>query len=136
MPTINLTPVVPKQPRRSVKEMPEDQYQNWQLYNSTRWRKLRQNQLMVKPLCELCKSRGFITSATEVHHIQKFSDGQNLMEKSDLCYDSTNLLSLCDTCHNRYHRLEKYGAHTKEDREFLQAYNELINKHKKEYGSY
>lgn len=62
MPTINLPP---KKPR--VKQGKSAQASK--LYNTTRWRNLRNAYLMEHPLCERCEKEGRITPATDVHHI-------------------------------------------------------------------
>lgn len=129
MPTINKTPVVPKR-KRTVKMMPDRTYKAWKLYNTDRWRKMRQSKLMETPLCEVCSSRGLVVLADSVHHINEILNGENELEMQSIAYDYNNLLSICSTCHNRYHRLVQHGAKTKDDIEFLEAYNKAVKERK------
>ena len=39
-------------------------------YWSTAWRRLRAQKLTQSPLCELCRQRGEVVPAAEVHHMQ------------------------------------------------------------------
>ena len=57
------------------------------------WRKLRARFLNKNPLCEICKSKGRYTTATEVHHIKPLSEGGTNEE--------TNLKALCKSCHSK-----------------------------------
>lgn len=44
----------------------------YQIYRSSRWKKLRLAKLMEQPLCELCLARGVIKPAEDVHHMDSF----------------------------------------------------------------
>ena len=54
--------------------------------------------------CQMCKDRGKYTPATTVHHIK------HLDKYPWLALVDSNLISLCNECHNRVHpeKLEKY----------------------------
>ena len=39
------------------------------LLNSKRWKELRQWKLQQNPLCEICRAKGLVRSAIDVHHI-------------------------------------------------------------------
>ena len=56
------------------------------------WRKLRERFLFKHPLCEMCKSKGRYTKATEVHHIKPLAEGGT--------NDELNLMALCKPCHS------------------------------------
>lgn len=73
------------------------------LYNCTKWRKLRLQQLNKEPLCAYCiKFDDRYTQATVVDHIQAHQGDTKLM------YDPKNLNSLCKFHHDSYkQRLEK-----------------------------
>jgi len=86
---------------------------------------------MEQPLCEICRSRGFITPAVAVHHDYEISNGQDELERQDIAFDYNNLVSICQTCHNRIHNIRHHGAHTREDMEFLEDYNKYINERNK-----
>ncbi|PAD39853.1 HNH endonuclease signature motif containing protein [Terribacillus sp. 7520-G] len=64
-------------------------------YNSSAWRKLRRQKLIDQPLCERCLRKGFVTSATIVHHIIETKVDW------DKRLDWENLESVCFACHNR-----------------------------------
>ena len=48
--------------------------------------------------CEMCKDKGIITVATEVHHIIPLSIDFNKR------LDDDNLMALCESCHDDIHR--------------------------------
>lgn len=72
------------------------------IYNTQRWRNLRNSHLMKSPLCEVCGKE----LATQVHHIDAFMKytGDKRLEKA---YDYNNLMSICDACHHKLHNNEK-----------------------------
>ncbi|MBT2771325.1 HNH endonuclease [Halomonas sp. ISL-60] len=76
------------------------------LYNCSRWRKLRLQQLNKEPLCAYCilfDER--YTQATVVDHVIPHKGNLELM------YDPDNLQSLCKFHHDSYkQRLEKQGV--------------------------
>lgn len=82
------------------------------LLNSKRWKELRQWKLQQNPLCEICKSEGYIRSAIDVHHKIPCETARNVFEMEQLCFNPDNLQSLCIPCHQRLHREAK--SHTKE----------------------
>lgn len=71
------------------------------LYDSTFWRGsgarqgLREMYLGEHPLCVICRSKGFVVSATVVDHIEPHRGDWNLFSDWD------NLQALCDRCHGR-----------------------------------
>jgi len=67
---------------------------NKKFYQSSAWSQVRLQQLMREPLCRLCQSIGFDTPATTIDHITPIEDGGSKT-------DSSNLQSLCSSCHNR-----------------------------------
>lgn len=60
------------------------------IYDSERWRRLREWKLINNPLCELCLKDGNTVPAEE-------------NERKRLAYDYDNLMSLCKRCHQRIH---------------------------------
>lgn len=104
MPTIN-------KPRRSQTRRNEGKRkERMAIYNSARWRKLREAKIISDPLCEMCLSRGVTRPATDVHHIQSFMDTKDMETRKVLAYDPTNLMSLCDECHSRIHKRGKFAT--------------------------
>ena len=73
------------------------------LLTSYRWLRLRQLKLSRNPLCERCEAEGYVTAATEVHHVIPVEEGVTSLDKERLCYDMGNLRSLCHACHVRTH---------------------------------
>lgn len=73
-------------------------------YHHRRWYRLRAHQLKLQPLCAHCKLKGKVEPATVVDHI--------IAHKGDLArfWDTTNLQSLCTSCHDRKTRDEKEQA--------------------------
>ena len=65
---------------------------NW--YSSSDWRRLRRSFISRNPLCVDCFSRGFVRKADVVDHIVERKDDDSLR------LDSSNLQSLCHSCHN------------------------------------
>lgn len=73
------------------------------VYNTTRWKKLREAYLMQHPLCEMCEKDGKVNEATEVHHITPISNANTELEMKELGYNPNNLMSLCEDCHHKLH---------------------------------
>lgn len=67
-------------------------------YKKKKWKKKRE--VILKRdnyLCRECKRYGKATQATTVHHVLP------LERRPELKLNSANLISLCDTCHNKMH---------------------------------
>lgn len=75
-----------------------------QVYNTSRWRNIRAAKLMENPLCEKCLQNGIIKPATDVHHIIRIQTKDNLLEMKEIAYDYSNLMSLCEECHQKEHK--------------------------------
>ena len=90
------------------------------IYNSKEWKQLREAKLTAQPLCEMCQEegrkqgvkRGYVRSATCVHHIVPIETATSMDEMRQLAFDWNNLQSLCRPCHNKLHN--DAGYHTKE----------------------
>ncbi|WP_291397292.1 HNH endonuclease signature motif containing protein [Acinetobacter sp.] len=76
-------------------------------YHTTTWRKIREQQLLISPLCEYCKEKGIFVPATVCDHIKPVKqckrDGMDFWQAST----PDNLQSLCESCHNRKSAKEK-----------------------------
>lgn len=79
------------------------------IYQSQRWRILRQTKLNDNPLCEMCYKNGVIKSAIDVHHIKSFVDAEDEFTMIHLAYDYDNLMSLCKECHQLVHNKRGMG---------------------------
>lgn len=77
------------------------------VYNTQRWKRLRESKLRDQPLCEECLRNGRITPADEVHHIVSFADYVDPDEADALAYDYDNLESICKKCHGAHHAKEQ-----------------------------
>lgn len=73
------------------------------VYQSTRWRKLRELKITQQPLCEMCLAEGKITIAEDVHHIQSFMSTDDKVLRQALAYDYENLMSICKMHHQMIH---------------------------------
>lgn len=70
-------------------------------YKSTAWERAREQALIRdNHLCQHCLKRQRLTLADMVHHIKPISD------YPDLALVLDNLLSLCNSCHNKEHGAE------------------------------
>lgn len=68
------------------------------LYSSQPWKAKRKKILRRDEyLCQWCKRYGRRVDATTVHHIEHYED------RPDLALVDSNLISLCDKCHNKAH---------------------------------
>ena len=68
------------------------------LYSSQPWKAKRKKILRRDEyLCQWCKRYGRRVDATIVHHIEHYED------RPDLALVDSNLISLCDKCHNKAH---------------------------------
>lgn len=71
---------------------------SYEFYRSPKW--LHKRDLILRRdgyRCQECKRYRRITQATTVHHILHLED------RPDLALTSSNLVSLCQACHNRKH---------------------------------
>ncbi len=73
------------------------------VYQSAKWKQLRQAKLMADPLCEVCLVNGIIKPAIDVHHIDSFMNYTG-SKRLQLAYDYGNLQSLCKECHAKLHQ--------------------------------
>jgi 5-methylcytosine-specific restriction protein A len=71
-----------------------DHRNSWDhFYDSTRWQRLRKQQLLQHPLCVICARRGWVTPATVVDHVEP--------HRGDwLKFCTSALQSLCKACHD------------------------------------
>lgn len=75
--------------------MRSDEAKQWRkLYNSGRWKRLRDYQLQTEPLCRFCLQQEIVEAANVCDHV--------VPHKGDvgLFFDCTNLQSLCFACHD------------------------------------
>lgn len=92
-----------------------------EIYNSKEWKQLREEKLNAQPLCEMCQEegrrlgikRGFVRSATVVHHIIPIETATTKEDMWRLAIGCglNGLMSLCIPCHAKLHN--GAGYHTK-----------------------
>jgi len=73
----------------------EDRSHLLDFYASSAWRGLRQHHITRNPLCVSCEAKGLVVPADHVDHIIEIRDDW------DKRLDSTNLQSLCISCHSK-----------------------------------
>lgn len=79
------------------------------VYNSVRWRRLREIKLATDPLCEVClEQRGRTVAAEDVHHRVSFMSTTDPDMRRHLAYDYSNLQSLCKQCHQKIHNSNEF----------------------------
>lgn len=81
---------------------------NYKLYNTHKWRKLRRIFLNANPLCVACKSKGFKKPATVVDHVVRYKEGDDF-------YDESNWQPMCAKHHNEKSAAESRGMGHKHD---------------------
>lgn len=64
------------------------------VYGTALWARLRAQQLRDEPLCKYHNQMGEVVAATVVDHVKPHRGDRNL------AFDSDNLQSLCEGCHN------------------------------------
>lgn len=74
-----------------------------EIYNTSRWKKLRSAYLMLHPLCEMCLEEEKISPTEEVHHIKPILTGESRLEMEQLAYNPSNLIALCKEHHHQIH---------------------------------
>jgi len=74
-----------------------------QLIHTGRWLQLRRDTLTRHPICQDCEAAGFVTAATEVHHVKPVEQAFARAERAQRMYDPHNLRALCHDCHVKRH---------------------------------
>jgi len=99
VPKINLKRT--RQPR--IPTLAKKIYQD--IYNTPRWKKLRNWYIRNHPLCEDCleKNPQQTKVTQEIHHKIPWVNGSTPAEQESLAYDPDNLRALCIDCHKDKH---------------------------------
>lgn len=105
-------PQIYKRPKKKRNNINVEKRQ--EVYNTSLWRKMRLAKLKDQPLCEVCLIEGKIRLAEHVHHIRSFMQAEDQIERDRLAYDSENLASVCQECHNRIHNGDLRGCESLE----------------------
>ena len=80
------------------------QKESQKIYQSHKWKKLRESKRLNNPLCESCLEKGLTIPTVDIHHIIPFSKALNQLEKNILAFSYENLQSVCSDCHDKLHR--------------------------------
>ena len=75
-----------------------------ELYNTSRWKKLRNSYYMLHPLCEHCLLEDKITPTEEIHHLKPILTGKDKLEMEELLLNPNNLVALCKFHHHLIHK--------------------------------
>lgn len=68
-----------------------------EVYDSTKWKKVRTSYRKANPICEICTEMGrHGVLSMGVHHIIKVKYGND-----ESNYDEANLISVCNSCHKK-----------------------------------
>ena len=91
-----------------VRKITTDSYRGWKaFYHTTKWKHKRKDILKRDHnACQMCRQKGKYRRATTVHHIK------HLRDSPELALTDSNLISLCDECHEAMHpekHKKKYG---------------------------
>lgn len=85
-------------------------------YKSGAWNRKRQEILERDNYeCQMCKEKGLFKKADVVHHIK------HLKARADLGLTESNLLSLCNVCHNDVHPEKLNGYEVYYERQKISA---------------
>lgn len=98
---IRIMPTINKPKKKQVKQGRSKEAS--EIYNTSRWKKLRQSYLMLHPLCEMCLEEEKTSPTEEVHHIKPILTGESRLEMEQLAYNPNNLIALCKEHHHLIH---------------------------------
>lgn len=101
MPTIS-------KPKKKTQQNSIVRQERIKVYNSVRWRRIRDIKLATDPLCERCAEAGITRAAEDVHHVVSFMSTTNPEKRKFLAYDYSNLQSLCKKCHQEIHNSNEH----------------------------
>lgn len=77
--------------------------ENHKFYTSKAWQKKRLEILKRdKHLCKMCQRYMVNSEGTHVHHIVELEDDKSL------ALVNSNLITLCSSCHTRFHKMENF----------------------------
>ena len=85
-------------PKKTVRQPSGDQ----SFLHSPAWRKVRQIKLRLNPVCEVCGID--CTTKNPIDHVISRANGGALL-------DLSNLMTLCETHHNKKSAMEQKGLH-------------------------
>ena len=94
----------------------------WKFYKCREWIQLRDKVLQEHHYeCQICRSKGKITKAQTVHHVNYVKDRKDLaLTRYVIDKDGNriiNLIPLCNTCHNNVHYNDKLGKKNNANKE-------------------
>lgn len=105
MPTIKLLRDKSKKRYKTPRRSPDGDKKRKQrqaVYQSARYRRLKQLKRMNSPTCEICQMFGIVNWGQEIHHWQTFVVEDEELSKQR-AYDYNNLCTLCKKHHELLH---------------------------------
>lgn len=92
-------------PKKVDRSIPTERTKESQkIYQSKKWKKLREAKRLNQPICERCLQLGKTAPTVDIHHKIPFSKGETPFEISILAYSYENLMAVCTACHDYIHR--------------------------------
>ena len=92
---------------------------------------VREAKLERNPLCGQCQRKGFVVSATCVHHIIPIETATDFDYMRQLAFRYDNLMSLCYQCHSDIHKAMNSRTREGHQRATQTALERWIAKHSK-----
>lgn len=82
-----------------------------EIYNTSKWKKLRNAYFMLHPICEMCLkayndgniSLEEMNPTEEIHHIKPILKANSKLEMIERAFDGNNLIALCKFHHHKIH---------------------------------
>ena len=90
-----------KKKRKNYVKNSESVKRRQEIYNTSKWRELRNGYFIQHPLCELCLQNGKTVAGEDVHHIISPFHQE---DTAYFAYNPNNLLTLCKQCHSYIHK--------------------------------
>lgn len=86
-------PIEKHLPAPKVNRVRKESFAQKKVRGVYRWVMLARRKRNHDPLCEVCLSKGIVTAATEVHHLNP------VITHPEKAFDWDNLQSICHSCH-------------------------------------
>lgn len=111
---------IPPKKKNSSRRITTNRKARNEIYQTNKWKILRDNYIKKNPCCECCKVLGKTTAATDIHHKVSFLT-ENGDKRYELAFDWDNLMSLCREHHNFLHK--KGATHGFDEEKFKEEWN-------------
>lgn len=108
-------PTLYKPKKKYVRENINNRAERNEIYNTNKWRKLRNATFLQQPLCRVCELEGKITPTEDIHHLISLLSTNDPNLRRKIAFDPYNLIGVCKKCHNRIHNSDLQGCYSLED---------------------